>query len=69
MLPYVIPLTCILTIKSINKDFVKMLNDIQENPELLEIFNDMCLIWWDKKDLINLIKTIVLKYFDRNFNI
>jgi len=69
VLPYVIPLTCILTIKSINKDFVKMLNDIQENPELLEIFNDMCLIWWDKKDLINLIKTIVLKYFDRNFNI
>ena len=33
VLPYVIPLTCILTIKNANKDFVKMLNDIQENPQ------------------------------------
>ena len=38
VLPSVIPLTCILTIKNTNKDFVKMLNDIQENPELLDIF-------------------------------
>ena len=45
VLPYIIPLSCILTIKNANKDFVKMLNDIQENPELLDMFNDMCLIW------------------------
>lgn len=68
VLPYVIPLTCILTIKNSNKDFVKMLNDIQENPELLEMFDDMCLTWWNKKDLINIIKNIVLKYFDKNSN-
>ena len=68
VLPYVIPLVCILTIKDKNKDFVKMLNDIQENPELLEIFDDMCLIWWNKKDLINIIKNIVSKYFDKNSN-
>jgi hypothetical protein len=68
VLPYVIPLTCILTIKNSNKDFVKMLNDIQENPELLEMFNDMCLTWWNKKDLINIIKNIVSKYFDKNSN-
>ena len=68
VLPYVIPLTCILTIKNANKDFVKMLNDIQENPELLNMFDDMCLIWWNKKDLINIIKNIVSKYFDKNSN-
>ena len=68
VLPYVIPLTCILTIKNANKDFVKMLNDIQENPELLNMFDDMCLIWWNKKDLINIIKNIVSKYFYKNSN-
>ena len=68
VLPYVIPLTCILTIKNSNMDFVKMLNDIKENPDLLETFNDQCLIWWNKKDLINIIKDIVSKYFDKNSN-
>jgi hypothetical protein len=68
VLPYVIPLTCILTIKNSNMDFVKMLNDIKENPELLDIFDDQCLLWWNKKDLIDLIKDIVNKYFDKNSN-
>lgn len=68
VLPYVIPLACILTIKNSNKDFVKMLNDIQENPELLDMFDDMCLTWWNKKDLIDLIKNIVSKYFDKTSN-
>lgn len=68
VLPYVIPLACLLTIKNTNKDFVKMLNDIQENSELLEIFDDMCLKWWNKKDLINIIKNIVSKYFNKNSN-
>jgi len=68
VLPYVIPLTCILTIKNSNMDFVKMLNDIKKNPELLEIFDDQCLIWWNKKDLIDLIKDIVDKYFDKSSN-
>jgi hypothetical protein len=69
VLPYVIPLTVILTMKSANKDFVKMLKEIQENPELLNMFDDMCLIWWNKKDLINIIKNIISKYFDKNSNI
>ena len=68
VLPYVIPLTCILTIKNSNKDFVKMLNDIQENPELLDMFDEMCLLWWNKKDLINIIKNLVSNYFDKNSN-
>ena len=68
VLPYVIPLTCILTIKDSNLDFVKMLNDIKETPELLDTFNDQCLIWWNKKDLIDLIKEIVDKHFNKNSN-
>jgi len=68
VLPYIIPLSCILTIKNNNLDFVKILNDIKENPELLEVFNEQCLIWWNKKDLIDLIKNIVSKYFDKSSN-
>jgi hypothetical protein len=68
VLPYVIPLTCILTIKNSNMDFVKMLNDIKENPELLDTFNDQCLIWWNKTDLLDLIKEIINKYFDKKSN-
>jgi hypothetical protein len=69
VLQYVIPLTCILTIKNTNMDFVRMLNDIKENPELLDIFNDQSLIWWNKNHLIDLIKDIVNKYFDKNSNV
>ena len=68
VLPFIIPLTCILTSKTKNMDFVKMLNDIKENPELLNTFDEQCLIWWNKKDLIDLIRTIVDKYFDKSSN-
>jgi hypothetical protein len=63
VLPFVIPLVCILTIKKSNKDFVEMLDIIKENPQLLDTFNDQCLIWWNQKDLIDLIKDILIKYF------
>ena len=68
VLPYVIPLTCILTIENKNKDFIDMLNDIKESNELLEIFEDQCLIWWNKKGLINIIYDIINKYFDKSSN-
>lgn len=68
VLPYVIPLTCILTIENKNKDFINMLNDIKESSELLEIFDDQCLIWWNKKGLINIIHDIINKYFDKSSN-
>ena len=68
VLPYVIPLTCILTIESKNKDFVQMLTDIKDNIELLEIFDDQCMIWWRKKGLINFIKDLVAKYYNKNSN-
>ncbi len=68
VLPFIIPLTCILTIENNNKDFVKMLNDIKEDKDLLEVFDEQCLIWWNKKDLVNFIQEIVSKYFDKNSN-
>ena len=66
ILPFIIPLTCILTIKESNKDFINMLNYVQENKELLDVFDDQTTIWWDKKDLITFIIEIIKKYFDKN---
>ncbi len=68
VLPFVIPLTCILTMSDTNKDFIKMLSDIKENKELLEVFDEQSLIWWNKKDLINIIKDIVEKFINKNSN-
>jgi hypothetical protein len=68
VLPFVIPLTCILTMNDTNKDFVKMLYDIQQNKELLEVFDEQSLIWWNKKDLIKIIKNIVEKFINKNSN-
>jgi len=65
VLPYIIPLACILTVTNSNTDFLNMLIDIKNNPSLLDIFNDQCLIWWNNKCLIDLIKEIVSKYFNK----
>lgn len=69
VLPYILPLTCILTVKEKNVDFIMMLNIIKENPELLEIFNEQCLIWWGSKDLIDLIRNIISENFDDTSNL
>jgi len=68
VLPYIIPLVCILTMNNSNTDFIQMLNNIQENAELLNIFDDMCLTWWNKKELLNLIKEIISKNINKNSN-
>ena len=68
VLKYIIPLSCILTIKNKNKDFVSMLNDIKNDKNLLDIFDDQCLIWWNKKGLLDVIEKIIKKYFDGNSN-
>ena len=61
----VIPLSCILTIKDKNMDFMEMLNNIKDNPSLLETFDDQCLLWWNRKGLMDLIKDIINKFFDK----
>ncbi len=69
VLPHLLSLVCILTMKNTHRDFVTMLMDVQENPELLGMFDDMCLIWWGKKDMIDIVKKIVTQYFDKKSNI
>ena len=68
VLPYIIPLSCILTMKDSNKDFVSILSHIKNSPELIEIFNEQTYIWWNKKDIITLVIDIVNKYFDKKSN-
>jgi hypothetical protein len=53
------------------KDSIKNkdnLNKIGSNKELLEIFDEQSLIWWNKKDLIKIIKNIVEKFINKNSN-
>jgi hypothetical protein len=69
VLPYVIPLVCILTYKDNNKDFLTMLKSVQCNPELLEIFDQQSLIWWNKNNLIEIIKSIIERNFTKDSNI
>ena len=56
VLPFAIPLACILTMKDENNDFVKMLDTIANNNELLEVFDDQSYIWWNNKEIIQMIR-------------
>jgi len=69
VLPFVIPLSCILTIQDNKYDFTEILNTIKENPNLLEVFNDQSFVWWNKKDIIKLVEKIVGKYVKKNSSI
>jgi hypothetical protein len=69
VLPFVIPLSCILTIHNNKYDFAEILNTIEGNPNLLEVFDDQSFIWWNKKDIIQLIENVVKKYVKKNSSI
>lgn len=69
ILPYVVPLSCILTIKEKHDNFVEMLNFIHFHPELLGIFDEMCMVWFKHNELIGFIKKIVSEFFDSNSNL
>jgi len=69
VLPFIIPLSCILTIQDNKYDFTEILNTIKGNPNLLEVFNDQSFVWWNKKDIIKLIEKIVGKYVKKNSSI
>ncbi len=66
VLPYVIPLVCLLTIKDKNNDFIEMLNYIKSNEYLLRIFDEQCGIWWKTRGLVDFIKDTIEKYFNRD---
>ena len=66
ILPFVVPLSCILTMDDEHMDFVQMLENIKNNKSLLQVFNDQSTIWWNHRDIINLITDIVKKYVKKN---
>jgi hypothetical protein len=69
VLPFILPLSCIITMNTEDRDILEMLNVIKTNPSLLSVFNDQSFIWWNKKDIINLIEKIVEKYIKKNSSI
>jgi len=72
ILPFILPLICILTMSKKNRDtldILEMLNIIKTTPSLLHVFNDQSFIWWNKKDIIQFIEEIVEKYIKRNSSI
>jgi hypothetical protein len=66
VLPFIIPLICILTINTEHKDILEMLNVIKSNPSLLSVFEDQSFIWWNKPDIIKLIEVIIDKYIKKD---
>jgi len=66
VLPFIIPLICILTMNTEHKDILDMLNLIKISPALLSVFQDQSFIWWNKQDIIKLIEAIVGKYIRKN---
>lgn len=67
ILPFVIPLSCILTMNNNKTDFIEMLETIKDNDDLFDIFNEQSYIWWNKKDIIKLIEKIVKKICEKEF--
>ena len=66
VLPFILPLSCILTMNTTDRDILEMLNVIKSSPALLSVFNDQTFIWWNKKDIIKLVEKIVKKYIRDN---
>jgi len=69
VLPFILPFICYLTIKDNNKNVLDMLLIIQQNDELLEIFNDQTFIWWNKNNMLDLINFLIKKYIRENSDI
>ena len=66
VLPYIILLTCFLTMKENNNHFIEMLYMIKDNHYLLEVFNEQTHIWWSKINLIDMIIYLTKKYIKEN---
>ena len=66
ILPFIVPLICILTISTVHKDILEMLNIIKGNPIYLEVFEDQTYIWWKREKIIELVKQIVDKYVKKD---
>jgi len=69
VLTFLIPLSCILTINTEDRDILEMLNSIKTNPGLLEIFKDQTFIWWNNVDIIEMVERMVEKYIQKDSSI
>jgi len=69
VLPFIIPLICILTMNTQHKDILEMFNVIKTSPSLLSVFQDQSFIWWNKPDIITFIEKIIGKYIGKNSDI
>lgn len=66
ILPFVIPLSCILTMKYDTNDFLDMLKMIQNDQTLLDVFDDQSYIWWNRRGILKMITEIIEKYIRRD---
>ena len=62
ILPFIIPLSCILTMNTDDNDILQMLNIIKSDETLLEVFNNQSLIWWNQPEIIDMVQKILQKY-------
>jgi hypothetical protein len=49
ILPFIIPLICILTINTDHTDVLEMLKLIKDDSELIKVFEDQSFIWWNQQ--------------------
>lgn len=66
VLPFIIPLICILTINTYHKDILEMFNVVRNSPALMNVFQDQTFIWWNKPDIIQFVQVILEKYIKKN---
>ena len=59
VLPYVVPLSCVLTYNYDENKLIEILNIIKNNKILNEIFNDQCKTIWENDGLIDVLLKIV----------
>jgi hypothetical protein len=69
VLPFILPLICILTLNTVQNDILEMLNIIKNSPTLFEVFQDQSFVWWNQRDIIKLIEMILGKYIRKNTTI
>jgi site-specific DNA-methyltransferase (adenine-specific) len=68
VLPSIIPLVSILTLHYKHTNLIEMLLEIHKDKTLLEIFNDQTVIWWEYTDLLDFIRDIIEKHYNKNLN-
>ena len=59
IIPYIIPLSCILTYNNNENEFIKILNIIKNDDILKDIFNSQCEMIWEKNGFLDFIIQLV----------